>query len=663
MIRIIAFGFSVIVTIFFIGCGVSNPIVATIGNDKITLHEFEDNYAKNNAGWDSSAVSTLDERNNFLNLLVKFKLKVKEARNQGLLKDTAIINELESYNILVGKSYVDEKEIIQPGIEQLYNRKKEEIHASHILFRVTPTSKPEDTLKAYERAMNAITQLATTPFDTLAYQLSEDLSAKSNRGDLGLFTAGRMVSEFEDACYSLKPGEYTKKPVRSQFGYHIIKVHAKQPNPGSVRISHILRRFNEELSDTAEVRDTVRMIYNKIKNGEKFEDLMKEYTHDQASIPNNGDLGTYERDRLPKHIGDLFFGMKIGEVSEPVKFNYGYHIFKLSEKKPFPPFAEVYNEIKSQYQQRRYQTDRKLFIQKLKNIYKPIVDTVAVNKFISSIDTTKSAGQEVWKDTLTAEQLKIALIKTTMRQFTVNDFAEKVINSNEYRGYLLNSANVWILIGKLIDEVVTDEYARNARHKHPILASLMKEYEDGVLLYRIEQDEIWKKVMVNDSILREYYELNKENYRWPERVNFAEIFTTADSSIKSAYWRLQYGEDFSEVAEEYSNRHALIEKKGEYGFQPFAYNELSKKASKMAVDSITAPFKHENGWSILKTIAFDEPRIKTFDEAMPEVASQYQEMASKKREKEWLKDLETKYSVAINKEKLIEAFKKKRESK
>ena len=100
-----------------------------------------------------------------------------------------------------------------------------------------------------------------------------------------------MVPEFEDACYSLKAGEYTKTPIRTQFGYHIIKVTARQPNPGSVRISHILLRFNQGLTDTAAVRDTVWMIYNKLKSGASFTEMVKKYSQDPQSVANNGDIG------------------------------------------------------------------------------------------------------------------------------------------------------------------------------------------------------------------------------------------------------------------------------------------------------------------------------------------------------------------------------------
>jgi peptidyl-prolyl cis-trans isomerase SurA len=662
MMRILILGISLFISILFIGCGASNPVLATIGDEKFSLHEFEDSYAKNNGGWDTSIVSSLEDRQKFLDLIVKFKLKVKEARAIGLEKDSAIVNELESYNLTVGQSYMNEKEVIEPGVQQLYNRKKEEVHASHILFRLAPNAKPADTLFAYEKAMKAIAELSKTPFDTVAVKFSEDPSVKTNNGDLGYFSGGRMVPEFEDACYSLKPGEYTKLPIRTQYGYHILKVYERQPNPGSVRISHILMKFNENLSDTAAIRDTIWIVYNALKSGGNFEEWMKKYTHDGNSIANKGDIGFYERERLPRNIADAFYKMKVNDVTEPMRFNYGFHIFRLTEKKSVPPLEETYKDVKAQYQQVRYTYENNRFIKGLRAKYNPVIDSAAVVKLISSIDTTKFSGSMEWKDTLSAEMLKTSLIVSKGNKLTVSDFADRVINATDNKGTVLSPANIWMLVTKYLDNAAVDEHARDATKRHPVLASLLKEYEEGVLLYRIEQDEVWKKVMVNDSILNGYYATHKGDYRWPDRVNFAEIYTLADSASKAAYWCLQYGEDFSDVAENYTNRPGYKEKKGEWGFQPFTYNELTRKASKMAVDSITAPFKYENGWSIIKTIAIDSARIKNFEEAMPEVASAYQETASKQREQDWVKELEKKYPVVVNKEVLKEAFKRKRES-
>ena len=660
MTQKLMFGISLFSILFLYGCGVSNPTIATIGDEKITLNSFEDNYAKNNGGWDSSAVSSMEDRQRFLDLLIKFRLKVKEARSQGLEKDTAIINEINTYNTSVAQSYIIEKDMIEQGMQQLYNRKKEEVHAKHIHFQMTLKSTPQDTLKAYNAAMKTLAQLPLVPFDTLAFKYSEDPAAKTNYGDLGFFSSGRMVPEFEDACYSLKPGEYTKTPVRTQYGYHIIKVLARQPSSGSVRISHILLRFGKNSEDSAAIRDSIWMIYHKLKGGASFDEMVQLYSQDPQKATNKGDIGFFERDRLPTNIADVFYKMKIDSFSDPIQFPYGYHIFKLTEKKALPSYTEMEKDLKETYKRVRYDYDHKNYVQGMKTKYHVGIDSMVVRKFIASVDTTKTAGIYGWKDTLTAEVLKMTIIHTTGTPFTVNDFAEKMLTTDEFKTYPLSPVSIWLIANKLLDVVAVEEDARHSSERFPFLASLLKEYEEGILLYRIEQDEVWKKVIVNDSLLREYYAMHKEEYRWPERVCFAEIFTLADSAAKEAYWKVKYGEDFYDVAQEYTNRSGYKEKKGDWGYQPDTLNNLSIKASTMAVDSVSEPFEFQSGWSIIKTIAKDPPHVKSFEDATPEVASGYQEVATKKREQEWVETLKNKYPVTINKEALKDAFKRKR---
>jgi peptidyl-prolyl cis-trans isomerase SurA len=662
MTRIFILGVTLFIVLLFIGCGTSNPILATIGDEKITLNNFEDDYAKNNGGFDTSAASSIEERQRFLDLLIKFKLKVKEARAKGLEQDSAVMSEMETYNSSVAQSYMIEKEVVEPGLQRMYDRKIDEVGASHILFHLAPNPTPQDTLKAYELAMNTIAQIPQVPFDTLAYKYSQDPSAKTNYGNLGFFSGGRMVPEFEDASYSLKPGEYTKTPIRTQFGYHILKVTGRRPNSGSVRISHILIRYKEGLTDTAAVRDTVWMVYRKLKSGARFAEMVKKYSQDPKSVPNNGDIGFYERDRLPPNVADIFYNLKIDSISEPIQFNYGYHIFKLTEKKGLPPFAEMQKDLKESYKQTRYQYEYKQYVSGLKVQYHVGIDASVVRKLISSLDTTKISGNEGWKDTLSAEMLKRTLIHSSGRPLTVNDFADKVITTNDLKSYILTPDNIWLITNKLVDNVALEEHARHTADRYPTLANLLKEYKEGILLYRIEQDEVWKKVLVNDSLLREYYNAHREEYRWPERVNFAEIFTTTDSMAKAAYRKVRHGEDFLHVAQEYTNRSGYREKKGVWGFQPFALNDLSRKASTMAVDSVSEPHRYlgETGWSIIKTLAKDSVHVKSFEDATPEVAGGYQEAASKQREQDWIEALKRKYTVTINKDALTEAFKRKR---
>lgn len=642
------------------GCAGSGPAaVAIIGKEPLTLEDFEASYAKNNGGWDKGVASSQEERERFLDLLVKFHLKVKEATERGLLADSAIKSEMEGYKIAVATSYMLEREIVEPRVRELYERKKDEIRASHILIRVDRDANPADTLAAYQTAMKVIDLIPRSLFDTLAVTYSQDESAPLNRGDLGYFSSGRMVPEFEDACYQLKSGEYTRFPVRSQFGYHVIKVLDRQKSKGAVRVSHIVWRSTETLNDSLGLKDTVWMVYNKLKSGLDFAAAANQYSQDPGSNTRGGDIGYYERGRVMREIENLFYATPLDSVTKPFKMPYGYHIFKITGFSGVQPFEEIEKDLRQSYQQTRYTTDYENYVRNLKKRYTLTFDSAVVAQLSHAFDSTTTSASYTWSDTLSPELRKKVLLVCQGRPYTVEDFVAHVNVTAELKAMLLQSKNVQQMINKMADAKIVEENARQIPQRYPAFNKLLKEYQDGILLYRIEQDEIWKKIVVNDSLLKIFHGESKEKFRWPARVSFAEVYVTTDSVANLAYKEILSGKDFGDVAERYTMRPGYKEKKGVWELTPVETNEVTKRASSVPIDSVSPPFQYPTGWSIVKVIAKDSAHTKTFAEATPELLSAYQEHASKVREEEWLTELRNRYPIVLRKEALSEAFKKK----
>jgi peptidyl-prolyl cis-trans isomerase SurA len=642
------------------GCAASGTAtVATVGTESLTLEDFETSYAKNNGGWDKGVSSTQEDRERFLDLLVKFRLKVMEATRKGLLADSSIKTEMEGYKIAVATSYMLEREIVEPRIRELYNRKAEEVSASHILIRLDRDASPADTMAAYLKAMKIIGMVPNNVFDTLALAFSEDQSVSFNKGNLGYFSAGRMVPEFEDACYQLKPGEYTLVPARSQYGYHIIKVTGRQKSKGSVRVSHILWRFTDTSNDTLGLKDTVWTVYNQLRAGLDFASAAKKYSQDPGSSDKGGDIGFYERGKVMPEIDNLFYSTPLDSVTQPHKMPYGYHIFKITGYSGISPFEEIEKDLRQTYQQTRYNTDYENYIRSLRTRYRLFFDEVIVGQLRHAFDTTATPSLNTWSDTLAADLRRKVLFLCEDRQYTVEDFISHVNETTEFKSTILNSKNVQQMITRMAESKIVEENARRVPERYPAFNKLLKEYQDGILLYRIEQDEIWKKVVVNDSLLKIYYEANQQKFRWPERVNFAEILLTSDSLAQVAYKQILKGKEFTDVAEQFTMRQGYKEKKGVWGLTPYSLNEFSRYAAVLPVDSIPPPFAHPNGWSIIKVLEKDSSHVKSFEESTPELLSAYQEHAAKVREQEWYSELTARYPVVLRKDVLSEAFKRK----
>src|SRR5512143_1414895 len=218
----------VLVTLFlslaviFAGCSSSSPVVLEYGPNKVTLREYETFYSKNSGGWDAAKKSSPEERQRFLDLLTNYKLKLQDASDRNLIAEADVQKELREYRASLASTFLIDREITDPGVRKLYERRKKYIRAEHILIAVKPDAPAADTLAAYNKALEMIQRItAGERFDSLARRYSEDPSVKSNSGDIYYFTSGQMVAPFEKAAYATPAGALVKTPVRSQFGYHV----------------------------------------------------------------------------------------------------------------------------------------------------------------------------------------------------------------------------------------------------------------------------------------------------------------------------------------------------------------------------------------------------------------------------------------------------------
>jgi peptidyl-prolyl cis-trans isomerase SurA len=201
-----------------------------------------------------------------------------------------------------------------------------------------------------------------------------------------------------------------------------------------------------------------------------------------------------------------------------------------------------------------------------------------------------------------------------------------------------------------------DEQSVGMENNYPAFAALMKEYQDGVILFKAEQTEVWNKVVVSDSVLREYFEQNRDKFVWPESVNIKEIHVESDTFALMLYDSLMQGKKFEDLAARYTIHEEMREKGGERGMTPVTSDTLAKIASTMEIDEISPPIEVEDGYGIIKLVAKEPERQKTFEEAGAEVSNAYQEYQSKSLEREWLDRVKQRYPVIAHKERLREAF-------
>jgi peptidyl-prolyl cis-trans isomerase SurA len=652
---------SVVMLLVFAGCTRhhAETVVASIGSEPLSLREFEEAYTRMNSALEQGGGATAAEREEFLDLLVKFKLKLRDAYDAGIHEDPAVQQELDEYRRMLTAAYLIEREVTEPAIRRLYDRRTEEIRARHILFRVGQNAPPADTLAAYEQAKAAIERLDQgESFSDLAYELSEDQSARENRGDLFYVTAGMLVRPFEDEMYRLGVGEYTRVPVRTNFGYHVIQVTDRQERLQGIRVSHIMKT----VSRTADPEDTlgayteIHEILDELRNGADFAELAQEHSTDGPSARRGGEIGTIQRGNLPRDFESLAWSLKPGEVSDVLRTDYGYHIVRVEERIPMGTFEEMRDDLRSEYQRRYQRGDRENFIASLREKYPVERYDGNIDEFIASLDTTWNVNTPAWHDSLDADVAGLALLTVGGDTITARDAALRIQNNPETMGRRLTAAHIRSMLSSVEDNELLYRGASDIGERYPEFARSIEEYRDGILIYYIEDKRIWSNIDLSDENLIAFYEDNKEAYVHPDRVRYCEIVVRSDSLAAALYERIQAGEDMEELAVEYTIRTNMRENRGISEIVPASRNVSSRRAFEQSAGTVGEPFAMRNEHYIIKTLERYPSDIKSFEEARNEVTRDYQDVMSKRLEEEWIASLRERYQVALYPELLHGAF-------
>jgi peptidyl-prolyl cis-trans isomerase SurA len=650
---ILVFAISVLV---FYSCSTnpSNEVVAKFGDTQITLNEFENAYAKNVGSWEKASQDSLSDYKNFLDLYVKFKLKLRDAEVRGYPQDSSLMNELSDYQKQVGVSYLTERKIVEPGVKQLYERRKEELRVSHIMIR--PDSSGEEAAK--ELAQSILDSIKNgANYDLMAKRYSADKFSAESGGDIYFVTAGLLPVEFEDAMYATPEGSVYPNVVHTRYGYHIIKVTKRQPRIPKIKASHILVTYFDENNkpDTAKAKATIDSVSAMLNAGGNFEELAAKYSKDTGTKDKGGDLGFFARRQMVKEFDEKAFSMKVGEISEPIQTNFGFHIIKLVDKMKYPSFADDEQELKDIFQKQRYQIAYKALVDSLRKKYNYKLNDDIVDLIVEKSDSARFGMEYKNLDAIKGK----VLFSYDNKNVTADGFLKKANESGSYTSKpIFKKDEVMKAVDKISEDLLLEEEALNLPKEDPEFAALMDDYKNGIFIFKLQEDEVWDKVKYDSLAVYNYWEAHKDNYSLPDRISYSEIFTTKDSLIQKYYKMLQAGADFDSLAALYTERPGKKKDKGEYPMQDTDFSDFSKQANKIEnVGEFSQPVSFSGGYSIFKLNDRQPARLKTFEEAKAEVSSTFQEMQSKKLEQEYLDSLDKRYKPVIYYEALNDAFK------
>lgn len=625
-----------------------NPssILFNIGKEQITAGEFVKVYQKTNVNGeaDFSEKSLRD----YLELYINFRLKVKEAKDMKMDTTAAVLNEFKTYRSKLTPSYMFDTSLVREG----YKRMQTEVHVQHVLVKLDPNASPADTLKAYKKISNwkKLLMAKKVDFNQLATDSSGDPSAKDNHGDLGWLTAMQVIYPFETAAYNLKPGQISN-PVRTQFGYHIIRVMETRPSQGTITVSHLFIKVAAKATpeDNTKAKAKIDSLYGLLKSGANWDELVKNFSQDKTSSSNGGQLKPFTTGQMVMEFEQAAYALKNpGDISPPVQTKFGWHIIKLVEKKPFGKYEDMKDDIKKKIENGPWKDyAHSSFVTRLKKDYqfKEFPDRKLA--LFSKIDSTLTKG--VWNDSSVAKMKDPVFTLTDSkgmpetRTFTQADLAD-YIEKNQ-RKFMNNKGGKQLVLNSLYDQFVnasvTNFEDTRLESKYGPFRDLMEEYMNGILLFDLASDKVWTKAVEDTTGLKAFYDQNKNNYMGQEKVKVT-TYTCKNEEC------LEMLKKYQEKKMSDADILAKINKKDKDNLK-ITTDDFEKgkgtEIEKLGWGSAGITYTQKD--SVIRILRIDQvlpPAPKPLSEVKGYVVADYQEYL----EKQWIAQLRQKYPVTVN---------------
>ena len=609
--------------------------VLTIADDNISLDEFKNVFYKNNHNADISA----DYLNEYMELFVKFKLKVREAQELGLDTIPSFVNELDGYRKQLAKPYLKNEEFDENMLAEAYERISFDVNASHILIAVDEKATDDEVKVAEQKAITIKKDIldGKLSFGDAAKQNSDDKSALSNRGKLGFFTAFMMVYNFETAAYTTKIGEISN-PVRTKYGFHLVKVNDKRKAVGQVKVAHIMFKTGQGADENKlnQAKEKINKALQLLNKGEDFADVAERFSEDRSTAVKGGDLPAFGVGKMVSEFENNAFELKnIGDISVPFRTEYGWHIIKLIEKEEMPSFDELKVELKRKIERdSRGDLSKKALYEKLNDIYKVLNKPVVYTSFRKGSATSVATG--------TFEKLNNnkTLVTIDGISVSVNKFSEYILAHQS-----LGSDIDAMYIDFINEELFSYEESK-LEEKYPKYKALLQEYREGILLFDLTNKKVWTKAVEDTLGLQAFYDANKSNYTWKKRVD-ATIYSCIDLTTAKKVKREIYKKHRGTITN--SDILVKINKDDALSLQ-IESNKFVKGANKNvdAIEWKTGISKDivlENGsYIIIDVHEVLASGTKELSESRGKVISDYQTAL----ENDWLALLKAKYTVTIH---------------
>lgn len=625
--------------LLLLASGVHAQNVFTIDNVPVSRDEFLRAYNKNNITQKPSEKSYRD----YLDLYIRYKLKVRAAFDARLDTLPAQRAELQNFRSQVAESYLKDDTSLSRLVKEAFERGQTDIRLSHILIPLPKNPTPADTLKAYERAKAAYEALKKgKKFSEVAVLYSEDPSVRSNGGRIGYITVFTLPYELETLAYSTPPGHFSK-PYRTRGGYHIFRNDGERKALGRIRVAQILLAYPP--SATNLIRQTVRLradsIYSVLAAGADFASLARTYSGDNLSYQSGGELPEFGIGHYDSAFEATAFGLdRDGAFSRPLESAYGYHIIRRIARRPFP---RQFDSVTAAQLRQQVMNDPRIEVSRKALLNKILQQVSYRHADVPDADLwafTDSAMLNVGLSSFRGLTRTTVLFSFSQQSYTIREWLDYFRSTHGQRpGGIATDKD---LFDRWIGRVAQDYYRNHLEEYNPDFAFQLTEFREGNLLFEIMQRKIWDKASTDSAGLMKYYEGHKNNYWWNSSAD-ALLFTCRDAgTAEGLKTRLQTHPIVSWRQMADSGATAIQADSGRYELAQIPNTNGATLTPQTYTAFTSNPADNSVSFAYILDI-YQERAPRNFRDARGFVINDYQNWM----EDQWIAELKKKYPVKI----------------
>ncbi len=364
----------------------NHSVLMTINGKPVSAEEFLYIYEKNNQ---AGAVDpkTMDE---YLDMFINFKLKVAEAESQGIDTTESFAKELKGYRAQATPKYLQDEAAMDSLIELSYRHMSKDRRAAHIAIQCPASADSAAEAEALAKINDAHIRVTlgklkverkkvkgkwqeiesrepVEAFADVAREVSTDPSVQQTGGELGWITPFRYVYPLEEAVYNTPVGAISEV-FRTQYGFHIVLVEEERDHR-EVKAAHIMKMVPADTLN--EVKKALIDSIAKVVTAENFAEVAKVESEDRGSSGRGGELGWFGKGMMVKDFEDRAFSLQPGQISEPFRTQYGWHILFKEDERGIQPLDSIRPQVQRQVlrDERANEAD-KSFIRKARAEYK-----------------------------------------------------------------------------------------------------------------------------------------------------------------------------------------------------------------------------------------------------------------------------------------------------